>query len=143
MLVTIAFLALGLALVAIFKFGLHWKSETALLIVFAFPVVLYLLGGGGVSELEGFGMKAKLVEIADKQIREALDARSLAVTDDEATRSDFLQAYTGGCKPYFLVHVGVLKRLSKDQFSEFLVAAARSLRSSLVCGSLRALIVVD
>lgn len=145
-------IAVGLLIVGI---GLAWlagrllantgtTTNTALVIL---PFAAYLLMSGVVTDFQGFGIAARFDALSKKPVGDlvkASDLTTLAVTDKLANDPNFLRdAFFQACRPYYILKEDLLPSFDSPDFETQALSAAMAVRASMLCGSFRAIIVLD
>lgn len=120
-------------------------KDTPLVVILLLPPLIYLLTAGSIENFSAFGIDAKFKRIQSETIESTSQSADLMMTSDEANSPNFVsETLTRECRPYFVIKVGSFPSsdFSNDDRDKVL-QAARSVRRSLLCGSLRGLVVVD
>lgn len=126
------------------KLGISFK-DTPLVVILFLPALLYLLATGSIENLNAFGIDAKFKRLQSQTIESTSLSADLMMTSEETNSPNFIsEALTRECRPYYVIKVGSFpsRDYSVDDRDK-LLQAARSVRRSLLCGSLRGLVVVD
>lgn len=110
----------------------------------ALPAIAYLLTTGIVSDFEGFGITAKFRVLSEKPVVEVISASELVITDELADDPNFFRdSYFQACRPYYVLREDSVPQSNTGEFDDFAVRLAISIRSSIICGELEALVVLD
>ncbi|MEC5289816.1 hypothetical protein VSX64_03975 [Aurantimonas sp. C2-6-R+9] len=134
----------GFALVLFAKrldLGFGDVSKAALVLA---PLLLYLFMTGRISEFEGLGWKAKFRALASESVISAAKAADLVLSEEDANRPNYFnEAFLMRCRGYYILR-------DKDAYTEngeidenAVIQIATAIRTSIVCGQFRALVVVD
>jgi hypothetical protein len=126
------------------KLGISLK-DTPLVVILLLPALLYLLTAGSIENFSVFGIDAKFKRIQSQTIEATSLSADLMMTSEETNSPNFVsETLKRECRPYFVIKVGSFpsRDYSNDDRDKVL-QAARSVRRSLLCGSLRGLVVVD
>jgi hypothetical protein len=123
------------------ELGLGETSKVALLVA---PLMFYLLLTGKFTEFEALGFKTKLKQLTRETTLTAARAHDLAISYKEAADPDFgSEALWQECRPFYVITDKVAKDAAGKIDMDRVLRVASAIRSSIVCGQFKMLIVVD
>lgn len=134
----------GLLIAVISKKFLGLTETITLTALVVLPALVFLLLSGRLTDFSGFGLTAKFRNEIQKPIRDIVSVNKFMLSDEEANKGDYLTAaFIQACDRYIVIKAGVVPKATDSAFDAHLVSLARSVRASLLCGRLRAVIVLD
>lgn len=108
------------------------------------PIVAYFVISGLVTDFSGFGITAKFAELSRRPVTKVLSAEEVAVVDKLADDPNYVRDATfATCRPYYVLREDVLPASTSDDFARQSVLIGRAIYSSLLCGRLEAVVVLD
>jgi hypothetical protein len=144
-LLTIFLICLGLLLLWLadrLRIGLGEVSRAAILVL---PALLYLLFSGSIQKFAGFGLEATFQAIAEGPVVQVALASDLMQSDEAVNSPAFEQEFVRQeCRPYYVLQNGSFPSSNFTAEDEARVkTVARAVQRSLLCGTLRGLVLVD
>lgn len=140
----VAVLAAG-GLLAFFAFRvLKFDNDLALAGLIVVPLIFLLLVSGQLKDFGAFGVSAKFKEEANQTVGKLALKNNLAITDEQASRGDYVrEALWQECRPYLVLRPDTVPAKDAPGYDNRIVHIATAVRTSILCGTLQALIVLD
>lgn len=122
-------------------------GESFLLSLIFVPALLIIIDRLPISELSGFGLQAKFSSESSREVSTLIkpiqesEVLSLLETDPDFERAAFFEA----CVEYFVLRPSLVPSMSDNpsEFFQYITNSAYAIRSSIACGALSGVLVID
>ncbi len=140
----IGLLAVGVALTSIATKVLPSVTAVVSGSLIVAPIVAFFVISGLVTDFSGFGITAKYAELSRMPATKLLSAEEVAVVDKLADDPNYMRDATfATCRPYYVLREDLLPAVASDNFAKQAVLIPKAIYSSLLCGRLEAVVVLD
>ena len=119
-------------------------GDTLLAAIIFLPTLLVWIQNNNISEFTGFGLSAKFSDEASKSVSDLKvsipDLTKLTASSDLSDAE--LNAYFEGCSDFFVLKPSIVPK-DQAKLDLFIARAAWAIKSSITCGKLTGVVVVD